>query len=115
MDSFEANMLRELKEEMASDTTNNTNNKHSSKKSSNTSSHLKGKTDSGVASKTNSQQTSSNGVYIDEDYAMMRDNSGLQSPFSDDYNQTTSEKYNFDAITSSIDDTTTSMSKKTVS
>lgn len=112
MDSFEANMLRELKEEMASDTTNNPNNKNSSKKSSNISTHLVGKVDSGVASKATSQN--SNGVNTDEDYAMMRENNGLQSSMSDDYNQTTSEKYNFDAITSSIDDTTTSMSKKTV-
>ncbi len=39
---------------------------------------------------------------------------GIHSPMSDD-NNPTSEKYNFDAITSSIDETTTSISKKTVS
>jgi hypothetical protein len=38
---------------------------------------------------------------------------GIHSPMSDD-NNPTSEKYNFDAITSSIDETTTSISKKTV-
>ena len=41
------------------------------------------------------------------------ESSGIQSPFSEEYNPA-SEKYNFDAITSSIDDTTTSISKKTV-
>lgn len=52
----------------------------------------------------------------DADYiaAIQREASGLQSPLSDDYNHTTSEKYNFDAMTSSIEDTTTSLSKKTV-
>jgi hypothetical protein len=47
--------------------------------------------------------------YLEE--ALQRESSGLQSPLSD---RTTSEKYNFDAMTSSIEDTTTSLSKKTV-
>jgi len=109
MDSFEANMLLELKAEMEANTSNQTN-KNSSKKGGG--SHLKNRNDSGMG-------TDSNGTVKTRDQSgdspiLARDNSGIQSPLSDDYNQTTSEKYNFDAITSSIDETTASVSKKTV-
>ena len=90
MDSFEANMLRELKAEMESSSTQGTGSKVSAKKPVN-SPHLPKRSTGGD----------------------IEDMSGNQTPLSDDYNQT-SEKYNFDAITSSIDDTTTSLSKKTV-
>lgn len=45
-----------------------------------------------------------------------RGSSEMQSPWSEEHDQptTTSEKYNFDAMTSSIEDTTTSLSKKAV-
>jgi len=107
MDSFEANMLLELKAEMEANTSNRTS-KNSSKKGSG--SHLRNQNDSGMGTDSNATAKDNN-----EDGQMLaRDNSGIQSPLSDDYNQTTSEKYNFDAITSSIDETTASVSKKTV-
>jgi hypothetical protein len=54
----------------------------------------------------------------DVDYIenIQREASGIQTPLSDENNQTASEKYNFDAVmTSSIEETSTSISKKTVS
>ena len=78
------------------------------------------KNDSGIDSKSSKvSSTNSNNSNTDikrdvaNEFTIQRDNSGIQSSCSDEYNQT-SEKYNFDLITSSIDETTTSLSKKTV-
>lgn len=92
MDSFEARMLQDMKAEMESN--NNNNNSNSTQKVSNENLDLKKSPDLD---------------YIEK----FKETSGLQSPMSDD-NQTTSEKYNFDVMTSSIDDTTTSLSKRAV-
>ena len=114
MDSFEANMLRELKEEMAFNANSNSNGKN------NFQDNNSKKNDSGIDSKSSKvSSTNSNNSNTDikrdvaNEFTIQRDNSGIQSSCSDEYNQT-SEKYNFDLITSSIDETTTSLSKKTV-
>jgi hypothetical protein len=93
MDSFEARMLEEMKLEMESL------NHHSSNHGSKTSTNNNSKEDLDVKSP--------DIAYIQD--ALQRESSGLQTPVSD---RTTSEKYNFDAITSSIEETTNSFSKK---
>lgn len=98
LDSFEAKMLRDMKAEMES----NTKIKEEPTKKQQ---FLKPES-------FNVNPKSPDAEYFE---IIQHEASGFQSPFSDDNNQTTSEKYNFDAITSSIDDTTTSLSKKTVS
>lgn len=109
MDSFEANMLRELKEEMAFNANSNSHGRNTDTGSK--------KNDSGFdskGSKVSSTNSNNSGIKRDVEYTIQRDNSGIQSSCSDEYNQT-SEKYNFDLTTSSIDETTASLSKKTVS
>ena len=146
MDSFEAQMLQDMKAEMESDsktsskaktstsTSHATNsnarsamapnhiaNKKSVQNTVSTEQRTQSRTDSArlVDTKSHANEAPSlmkvNQKSPDVDYveAMQREASGIQSPLSDDYNQT-SEKYNFDAMTSSIEDTTTSLSKKTV-
>jgi hypothetical protein len=123
MDSFEANMLRELKAEMESNSTQSTNSKNSSKKRSD-SPHICNNNKfinienaaEKIQQNTNTKnEFNFNKTTLDDGETAQRGtSSGMQTPLSDDYNHTTSEKYNFDAITSSIDETTTSISKKTV-
>jgi hypothetical protein len=144
MDSFEAQMLQHMKAEMESDSktssktktsiinssnsnNNNSNskanpvNKNNSKKSfanpllpskQETEANKKiSNTPENIKQTLKVNQRSPDADYVE---VMQREASGIQSPLSDDYNPTTSEKYNFDAMTSSIEDTTTSLSKKTV-
>lgn len=128
MDSFEARMLQEMKAEMDAE-------KQSTNSKSGSTEGRKGATStSGVGSEPGSTATAisrkktakavdekavvSNGDNHDESVSPdmgRRGSSGLQSPWSDEHDQqTTSEKYNFDAVTSSIEDTSTSYSKKAV-
>jgi hypothetical protein len=150
MDSFEAQMLQEMKAEMDANTGNknaakNTSGGSRASKTSNVSKASgNSKTanyDSGLSSGMSAasaqkptsininytnNMTKANALMTNEpnlkllptspdigylEDALQRESSGLQSPLSD---RTTSEKYNFDAMTSSIEDTTTSLSKKTV-
>lgn len=109
MDSFEARMLQEMKAEMESSKSKNNSNNTVATKSSSSSSAVSVKNN--PRSKNQPYQKSPDVDYIER---MQREVSGLQSPFSDDNNHTTSEKYNFDAVTSSIEDTTTSLSKRAI-
>lgn len=143
MDSFEARMLQEMKAEMeferlnpktagTNSTDHATGRNRAAGATSTTSATTTTGTTSGrpVSASTDAkrkQKPQANGVREDMEDAKLTDyldeanspdmarrgSSGLQSPWSDDQ-QTTSEKYNFDAMTSSIEDTTTSQSKKAV-
>ena len=143
MDSFEAQMLQHMKAEMESDSKTSSKTKTSAINSSNSNNNGNSKANSVHKNNSkksfanpllpSKQETDAykkisntpenikqtlikNQRSPDADYVevMQREASGIQSPLSDDYNPTTSEKYNFDAMTSSIEDTTTSLSKKTV-
>ena len=129
MDSFEAKMLQEMKAEMDEHTNKNTANNikngsgtQTSKQSSTSSTNKTNVSKKSVSASNTSKlvtNTSSESAFKPtspdveylEEAQLQREPSGLQSPLSD---RTTSEKYNFDAMTSSIEDTTTSLSKKTV-
>ena len=118
MDSFEANMLLQMKAEMEAPSTifpikNDKNSTKNQKTLSltNNNNKLFDEDQARVLAKEFEKQKS-----LDMDYIEMlqREASGLQSPLSDENNQTTSEKYNYDAMTSSIEETSNSLSKKTV-
>jgi hypothetical protein len=130
MDSFEAQMLQDMKAEMESDSKTSSRQqlqKESNKKSEKSTNKIyvnknlskknqnKTKSPTSITSSPDKQQqfkTTNIDVEVMQREASIH--SGIQSPLSDDYNPTTtSEKYNFDAMTSSIEDTTTSLSKKT--
>lgn len=140
IDSFEARMLQEMKAEMEADKMLN---HHALQKQDGSGRKRVARisTTSGVDSSNHHTSTTTNESTIDAlNYRRADDNhdnegddfrngadlspsnnhlrpssSGLQSPCSDEHDHhTTSEKYNFDAMTSSIEDTTTSLSKKTV-
>lgn len=130
MDSFEARMLQDMKAEMDADRdpVGRAGNSNTGSKKSGSDGGSSNQTSSGGSNAHKTKSTGSNlsqgtdarldclvsspdlaAAHIEE---LQRESSGLQSPLSDD--RTTSEKYNFDVMTSSIDDTTTSISKKTV-
>lgn len=104
IDSFEAQMLRDMKAEMDEPKLGEKKENTNHKKDIN-------------SNHTNNRKISLTSKSPDAEYfeIIQQDSAcGFHSPFSDDNNHTTSEKYNFDAITSSIDETSTSLSKKTV-
>lgn len=131
IDSFEARMLEDMKAEMDSNHNSNSSKKNSngSKNQVSKSKLVEAKNMNGVESPSSKSpdkekhkqltnlinehnyklnQRSPDAEFIE---SLQREASGIQSPMSDD-NYTTSEKYNFEAITSSIDDTTTSFSRR---
>ncbi len=135
IDSFEARMLEEMKAEMDSNHNSNnskksSNNSNGNKNQVNTSKLAALKNMNGLQSPSSKSpdkekhkqitnlinehnyklnQRSPDAEFIE---SLQREASGIQSPMSDVDNHTTSEKYNFEAMTSSIDDTTTSISRR---
>jgi hypothetical protein len=116
-DSFEIRMLQDLKAEMDSETSDlKLNDKHILKGSKEVSDEFRKNSSSPVEhnflkpyeeSKFYLNPKSPDAEYIE---AIKREASGIQSPFSD---RTTSEKYNFEVATSSIEDTA-SISRKNI-
>ena len=143
MDSFEARMLQEMKAEMEAEkqltnqrgsdarkngsttTTTSGVGSHSSHTTTASSKSKKKTKENSINHEEQNMKENDNGLLVDANGGDVvdtegnspdmarRGSSGMQSPWSDDQ-QTTSEKYNFDAMTSSIEDTTTSISKKAV-
>lgn len=112
MDSFEARMLQEMKAEMEAEKQQNIKlfDAHAKLNSFGTS---LGSPPAMGPSANNDNRTIDAGM----EEPLQRESSGVHTPLSDDGhmdNHTTSEKFNFDAVTSSIEDTTTSISKKAV-
>lgn len=144
MDSFEARMLQEMKAEMEAEKQLTNQRGSDARKNGSTTTTTSGvgshsSHTTTASSKSKKKTTKENSINPEEqnmtenDHRLLvdanggdvvdaegnspdmarRGSSGMQSPWSDDQ-QTTSEKYNFDAMTSSIEDTTTSISKKAV-
>ncbi|CAF0824747.1 unnamed protein product [Brachionus calyciflorus] len=105
IDSFEARMLEEMKAEMENKKLEKNNNSSSLSQDEIKMKNLDTKNENLL----NEIKSPDIGYFE----AFQRGRSDLRSPLSDD-NKSTSEKYNFDVMTSSIDDTTTSLSKRAV-